>query len=93
MSLFSNSKGVVIQDMQTAGNNSEFLEGLGLTIYMGRECKESSETVKIKNKGRPALKIHQADKTSPVIQTKCNPASFARPFPPGSFFCSDLWKP
>lgn len=54
-SLFRNSRGIAIQ--QTTG---EFTEGPRQAIFMDRECKEERiqlESVKIKNKWGPALRI------------------------------------
>lgn len=55
MSLFENSRGIVIPDMPTTS-----VEGLALEVFTGWACKEERvelESVKIKNKWRPALKI------------------------------------
>ena len=63
-------------------------EPLREAVFMGRRCKEErvqGESLKVKNKQRPTLKIPQADKTSPVIQTKLNSAYFEGPTLPGSF--------
>ena len=56
MSLFGNSRGITIPDMQTG----ESAEGLGWALYMVGEHKEGRvqlESVKIKNKWRPGVKI------------------------------------
>ena len=68
-------------------NCSESDEPLREAVFMGRKCKEGrvqGESVKVKNKQKPTLKIPQADKTSPVIQTKLNSDYFVRPTPPWS---------
>lgn len=73
--------------MQTVARHRRVCWGFEVGCTYGQEQKEGrvqSESFKIKTKQRPALKISQADKPSPVIQTKLNSAYFARPTLRGS---------
>lgn len=83
MNLYENGRGIRTWGIQTVASYKWVCWGFGLVcVYRQRMWTEESL---LKIKWRPALKIPSRDKTSLVIETKLNSASFVSPTQQRSF--------
>lgn len=83
MNLYENDRGIRTRGTQTVASYKLVCWGFGLVcIYRQRMCTEENL---LKIKWRPALKIPSRDKTSLVIETTLNSASFVKLTQPRSF--------